>query len=132
MQKTGGLSLITNGHLNNQNPMNKDLIDIPNHKIFNNHVRVHTQIPIEPNDTFKAVKHIDTSKEKEMVTKEFKDSKEINISDHMCHKNELILNSNDISGKEQAKLNDLNSKQLAIKTRRKVDTTNNTSVFPVK
>lgn len=112
--------------------MNKDLIDIPNRKIFNNHVKISSQIH-ETKDIMKTKNINDTSKLKEtsLITKEFKDIKDINISNNMNPQTELLLNSNDIFGKEQSKLIDVNNKKLNVKIR-KVDIPNSTSVFPVK
>lgn len=110
-------------------------MDIPNQKKLVHHVRIPTVMPVETKETLKAMKNIkDTSpkiKDISMNIKEFKEDKEINKSDHMGSKTEIILNY-DSSAKEQAKSTDKNCKQLTHKTKRKVDITNNTSVFPVK
>lgn len=88
-------------------------------------------MPVETKNIMKTIKNInDTSKLKEtLITKEFKDSKDINLSDHMNSKTELLLNSSDIFANEQAKL--IDNKKLTVKIR-KVDIPNSTSVFPVK
>lgn len=129
MVKSGGSSAKTNGHLSNQNSINKDLMDIPNQKLRANHVRMST-MHIETTETFNAMKHVkDTPKIKETFMNN-KEDKQINICDPMSPKTELIFISNDNYGKEQANLSDRNNTNLTLKTR--VDITNNTSVIPVK
>lgn len=129
MQKIGCSSLTINGHLNNTNSKNKDLMDIPNQKTIANHVRIATFMPVESKEIFKSMKHVkDTSKVKEslMITKEDK-----LIHEQTSPKPELILHS-DIYEKEKSIFSDKNSKTLALNTRRRTDTINNTSVFPDK
>lgn len=129
MPKIGCSSLTINGHLNNTNLKNKDLIDIPNQKTLVNHVRIGTFMPVEPKEIFKSMKHIkDTSKVKEslIVTKEDK-----LIHEKTSPKPELILN-NDIYEKEKSTFCDKNSKKLTLNTVMRTDNINNTSVFPVK
>lgn len=76
------------------------------------------------------MKHVkDTPKLKEtMIAKE---DNEITINNLRRPKTELIPNKKDMFEKEYVKLFDKNNKKLTLKTRR-VDTTNNTSVFPIK
>lgn len=92
-------------------------------------------MPVETKETLKTLKYIKDSppkvKDISINTKELKEDKEINLSDRMSPKAKIILN-NDLSDKEQAKSTDKNCKQLTHKTKRKVDITNNTPVFPVK
>lgn len=104
-QNTSGPSS-TNNHFNNQNLNNKDLMDIPIHRTLGNHLQIHTQIPVETKETFQSIKHLkDNSKVKEtsIITSE----------------------------KEQIK-SDKNIKKVTLKTRKKVDISNNASVFPIK
>jgi len=76
----------------------------------------------------KHIKDIPKLKETLIITKE---DEEINMK-HANPKEELILNKNDTLEKEQAKLTDKNSKKLTLKTRKKIDITNNISLLPVK
>lgn len=80
------------------------------------------------------MKHVkDTPKLKEtMITREIKDDQEININNQRSPKVEIMPHRNDMFENEQAKLFDKNNKKLALKTRRRVDITNNTTVFPIK
>jgi len=129
MQKIGCSSLTTNGHLNNTNSKNKDLMDIPNQKTLVNHVRIATFMPVESKEIFNSKKHIkDSSKAKEslMITKEDK-----LIYEQTSPKPELILNS-DIYEKEKSTLSDKSNKALTLNTIRQTDNINNTSVFSVK
>ncbi|VVC41200.1 Hypothetical protein CINCED_3A015863 [Cinara cedri] len=112
--KTGGSSGITNGHLNSQNSINKDLMNIPNQKCLLNHVGMSTM----PEET----------KESLMATN---DDNGINISDPISPKTESILKNNDNFKKEQVNLSDRNNKKLTLKTRKRVEILNNTTVFPV-
>lgn len=125
---------IINGNLNHQHPINKDITNIPKPKILVNHVRIPTIIYVETKDTSKTMKHIkDIPQLKEtMITKEIKDNQEITINNQRSPKVKLIPNRNDMFEKEQANIYDKNNKKLALKTRRRVDTTNNTTVFPIK
>lgn len=128
MQKIGCSSLTINGHLNNTNSKNKDLMDIPNQKTLVNHVRIGTFMPVESKEILKSMKHIkDTSKLKEslMITKDGK-----LIHEQTSPKPESILNS-DIYVKEKSTFSDKNSKTLTLNTIRQTDNINNTSVFPV-
>jgi len=117
MQKIECSSLAINGHLNNTNSKNKDLMDIPNQKTLVNHVRIATFMPVESKEIFKSKKHI---KESLMVTKEHK-----LVYEQTSPKPELLLN-NDIYEKEKS------NKTLTFNTRRRTDNINNTSTFSVK
>jgi len=128
MQKIGCSSLTINGHLNNSNSKNKDLMDIPNQKTLVNHVQIGTFMPVESKEIFKSMKHVkDTSKIKEssMITKEDK------LIHEQTSPKPVILNS-DIYEKEKSKLSDKNRKTLTLNTRKRTDNINNTSVFPVR
>lgn len=121
MENIGCSSLTANNHLINSNLKNKHLIiNIPNQKTHINHVRLATLMPIESKETFKSIKNIEDTKVNEslMITKE---DKTIPIP-------ELILNSE----KSNSKLSVKNNKTLTPKTKRRTDTINNTSMFPVK
>lgn len=120
--------------MNHQHPINKDITNIPKPKILVNHVRIPTIIYVETKDTSKTMKHVkDIPQLKEtMTTKEIKDNQEITINNQRSPKVKLIPNRNDMFEKEQANIFDKNNKKLALKTRRRVDTTNNTTVFPIK
>lgn len=134
VQKTSGSSSITNGHLNNQNLINKDLMDIPNLKSLVNHVRIPIGIlmPIEKETNLKKyVKDFPKVNESLINTEEVVEDKEINRNDHLSRK-ELIHISNDTFEKEQIKLSDKNRQKLNLKTRRRVDITNNTSALHIK
>lgn len=128
-----GLSSVGNSHLNNQNKINKDLMDIPNQNIHVNHVK--ESMSIETKETFKTVKIIkDIPKPHDysMITNEFKDDKETNKNDQMNPKLELIFN-NDTCHKDQTKSIDINSKQITTNTKRKVDVIkNNSTALSVK
>ncbi|XP_060848643.1 tubulin monoglutamylase TTLL4-like isoform X1 [Rhopalosiphum padi] len=126
--KIGCSSLTINGHLNNTNPKNKDLMDIPNQKTIVNHVRLATLMPVVSKETYKSMKHTkDTPKVKESLTITKEDEQ---IHEQSSSKPELILNS-DIYEKSKSKLSDKNCKISNPKTRWQTDNINNTSVFSV-
>lgn len=128
-----GLSSVANSHLNNQNKMNKDLMDIPNQKMHVNHVKM--AMPIETKETFKTVKltkDIPKPNDYSVLTNEFKEDKETNKNDRISPKPELIFN-NDTCDKDQTKSTDKNSKQISTNTKRKVDgIKNNSTAFSVR
>lgn len=131
MQKTGGSSSITNNHLNNQNLIIKDIVDIPN-KTPVNQVRVPILMPSEKETNLKKhVKDIPKVKDSLMNIKEVIEDKEINRNDYMSAKESIHI-KNDTLEKEQVNLSDTNNKKLNLKTRRKVNVTNNTSMFAAK
>lgn len=104
-------------------------MDIINQKTLVNHVRIATLMPVESKEIFKPMKNIkDTPKTKEpvIITKEDKQ-----VIEQIIPKPELMLN-NDIYENQKPKLCDENSKTLTLKTRKRTDTINNISVFPVK
>lgn len=124
MVKTS-VSTVINSQLNNQNPIN--LMNISNQKLLVNHVRMPT-VPVETNEIFKAMKHVkDLPNVKELLMTT-KDDKEINLRDSMSPNIELILQNNESLKKEKGNFTD--NKKLTLKTKRRIDIKNNTSVFP--
>lgn len=122
-----GLTSVANSHLNNQNKINKDLMDIPNQKMHVNHVKM--SMPIETKETFKTaklIKDIPKSNDYSVITNEFKEDNERSKNDRMSPKPELIFN-NDTCDKDQTKSNDKNCKQIFTNTKRKVDGIKNNS-----
>jgi hypothetical protein len=110
-------------------------MDIPNQKTLVNHVQVHTQIPLETKETLQSIKLIkDNSKVKEtpINSKEFIEDKEIAINNYISSNTDLLSNSYNKPEKEQTKSSDKNIKKVTLKTRKRVDFSNNASVFPVK
>lgn len=89
---------------------------------------------VETKDTSKVIKQVkNTPKLKgTIITKEINDDKEMTINNQRSQRVDLISNRNDIFEKEQVKLFDKNNKKLGPKTRRRVDTTNNTTVYSIK
>lgn len=133
MPKICELSSIANGHLNNENQIDKNHMEIPNQNIRDNHARM--SIPFETRDTFEVVKLSKEPHEKEtfMLNKEFIKEKEINKNGHMSPKTELIINGIVIHNKEQEKLSDKNCLKINYKSKEKVgDIKNNTPVLHVK
>ncbi|XP_022163960.1 uncharacterized protein LOC111029304 [Myzus persicae] len=122
----GCSSLTINCHLNNSNPKNKDLINIPIQKTFVNHVlQLATLMPDESKETFKSMKNIKVTpkvNEPLMITKEDKQIlKQTNSTPG------LILNSE--KSKSKSKSSYKNNKILTPKTKR-TGNINNTSMFP--
>lgn len=79
----------------------------------------------------KHVKDIPKVKESLMNIKEVIEDKEINRNDFMNVKESVHI-INDTVKKEQVNLSDTNNKKLNLKTRKKVNVTNNTSMFAAK
>lgn len=128
MPKICELSSIANDHLNNENQLDKNHMDIPNQNICDNHARM-------SRDTFELVKLTKEPHEKEtfMLNKELIREKEINKNGHMSPKTELIINGIVIHNKEQGKLSDKNCLKINHKSKEKVgDIKNNTPVLHVK
>lgn len=104
-------------------------MDITNQKTVVNHVRTVTLKPMESKETYESMKNNkDNPKIKEPLvnTKEEKQ-----ILEKTSRNLELILTS-DVYEKQKSKLPDKNNKILTIKTRKRTENVNNTSVFPVK
>lgn len=124
-----------NGHCNNKIQIDKNLMNIPNQKIHDNHARMFK--PIETLETFEAVKLTTKEhhkKETFISNKELIKEKEINEENgHMSPKTELTLNSTDIQDKKQEKLSDYNSFKTNLKSKKKIDCIkNNTSILHVE